>query len=61
MQSGQLFARSERLFSSSDDLHSALNLVRPFLPYLPEVAKPDRPIPFNQKVRFLFVDREDED
>lgn len=28
-----------------------LNLVRPFLRILPEVSKPDRTIPFTQKVR----------
>jgi len=32
-----------------------LNLVRPFLPILPEVSSPDRKVPFNQKVLWTAV------
>ncbi|KAG5635009.1 translocon subunit [Sphagnurus paluster] len=32
-----------------------LNLVRPFLPVLPEVSSPDRKVPFNQKVLWTAV------
>ncbi|KAG7089694.1 translocon subunit [Marasmius oreades] len=32
-----------------------LNLVRPFLPLLPEVSSPDRKVPFNQKVLWTAV------
>ncbi|KAG8911569.1 translocon subunit [Tulasnella sp. 418] len=32
-----------------------LNLVRPFLPILPEVSSPERKVPFNQKVAWTAV------
>jgi len=32
-----------------------LNLVRPFLPILPEVSSPDRKVPFHQKVLWTAV------
>ncbi|RXW14526.1 hypothetical protein EST38_g11328 [Candolleomyces aberdarensis] len=32
-----------------------LNLVRPFLPILPEVSSPDRKVSFNQKVLWTAV------
>ncbi|CAA7259429.1 unnamed protein product [Cyclocybe aegerita] len=32
-----------------------LNLVRPFLPILPEVSSPDRKVPFNQKILWTAV------
>ncbi|KAF7293111.1 Protein transport protein Sec61 alpha [Mycena kentingensis (nom. inval.)] len=34
---------------------SVLNLVRPFLPILPEVSSPDRKVPFNQKILWTAV------
>ncbi|KAF4586601.1 translocon subunit [Pleurotus pulmonarius] len=32
-----------------------LNLVRPFLPFLPEVCEPERKVPFNQKILWTAV------
>ncbi|KAF7293109.1 Protein transport protein Sec61 alpha [Mycena kentingensis (nom. inval.)] len=43
------------LSSAHHERLSVLNLVRPFLPILPEVSSPDRKVPFNQKILWTAV------